>query len=189
MSSGERFGRAANRSLRAPACPPRRCRPPAGACRPPGTPSTSRNTSRRQCLPGGTAPRCSPRRAVLPAQCGSSLRPNTASASPGECRGQASRAYQRWKRISVSSSLLGGYDEPEILRSSSCQICLTGAEAGHAWYRLHDEYDGPSYAVRRPKLKDWSPGKIPRASAYGDTADERRGRVVQKFGSWSLWTG
>ena len=54
------------------------------------------------CLPGGTAPRCSPRRAVLPAQCGSSLRPNTASASPGECRGQASRAYQRWKRISVS---------------------------------------------------------------------------------------
>src|SRR5215471_21683994 len=108
-----------------------RCRPPAGACRPPGTPSTSRNTSRRQCLPGGTAPRCSPRRAVLPAQCGSSLRPNTASASPGECRGQASRAYQRRKRISVSSSLLGGYDEPEILRSSSCHICLTGAEAGH----------------------------------------------------------
>src|SRR5262249_31510346 len=96
----------------------------------PGTPSTSRNTSRRQCLPGGTAPRCSPCRAVLPAQCGSSLRPNTASASPGECRGQASRAYQRRKRISVSSSLLGGYDEPEILRSSSYQICLTGAEAG-----------------------------------------------------------
>src|SRR5450631_2406340 len=61
---------------------------------------------------------------------GSSLRPNTASASPGGCRGQASRAYQRWKRISVSSSLLGGYDEPEILRTSSCQICLTGAEAG-----------------------------------------------------------
>src|SRR5262249_1108343 len=90
------------------------------------------NTSRRQCLPGGTAPRCSPRRAVLPAQCGSSLRPNTASASPGGCRGQASRAYQRWKRISVSSSLLGGYDEPEILRSSSCQICLTGAEAGQS---------------------------------------------------------
>src|SRR5215471_2268504 len=58
------------------------------------------------------------------------LRPNTASASPGGCRGQASRAYQRRKRISVSSSLLGGYDEPEILRSSSCQICLTGAEAG-----------------------------------------------------------
>src|SRR5262249_35236476 len=67
----------------------------------------------------------------LPAQCGSSLRPNTASASPGGCRGQASRTYQRRKRISVSSSLLCGYDEPEILRSSSYQICLTGAEAGH----------------------------------------------------------
>src|SRR5262245_60193819 len=70
--------------------------------------------------------------AQSPAQCGSSLRPNTASASPGSCREQASRAYQRWKRISVSSSLLVGCDEPETLRSSSCQICLTGAEAGQA---------------------------------------------------------
>ena len=29
-------------------------------------------------------------------------------------------------------SLLEGYDEPEILRSSSRQFCLTSAEAGHA---------------------------------------------------------
>ena len=28
-------------------------------------------------------------------------------------------------------SYLGGYDEPEILRSSNCQICLRGAEAEH----------------------------------------------------------
>jgi hypothetical protein len=32
---------------------------------------------------------------------------------------------------SCSSSLLEGYDEPEILRSSSRQFCLTSAEAGH----------------------------------------------------------
>jgi hypothetical protein len=31
---------------------------------------------------------------------------------------------------SRSSSLLEGYDEPEILRSSSRQFCLTSAEAG-----------------------------------------------------------
>jgi hypothetical protein len=65
--------------------------------------------------------------------------PVSATASPGGCRGQASRAYQRWKRISASSSLLGGYDEPEILRSSSCQICLTGAEAGHYCYGIRHE--------------------------------------------------
>ena len=34
--------------------------------------------------------------------------------------------------ISVSSSLLEGYDEPEIFRSSSRQSCLTGVEAGQA---------------------------------------------------------
>ena len=36
----------------------------------------------------------------------------------------------RWCGISVSSSLLEGYDEPEILPSSSRQICLTGADFG-----------------------------------------------------------
>ena len=33
--------------------------------------------------------------------------------------GQASRTSPGWSWIYVSSSLLGGYDEPEILRSSS----------------------------------------------------------------------
>jgi hypothetical protein len=32
---------------------------------------------------------------------------------------------------SRSSRFLRGYDEPEILRSSSRQFCLTTAEAGH----------------------------------------------------------
>jgi hypothetical protein len=41
--------------------------------------------SRRRCLPGGKAPRCSPRRAVLLAQCGSSLPPSTAGGSDAEC--------------------------------------------------------------------------------------------------------
>ena len=34
-------------------------------------------------------------------------------------------------RISVSSPLLGGYDEPEILPCSIGPICLIGADAGH----------------------------------------------------------
>jgi hypothetical protein len=36
------------------------------------------------------------------------------------------------RRISGSSSLLGGYDEPEILRSSTTRFCLIGADAGQA---------------------------------------------------------
>src|SRR5262249_55700427 len=153
------------------------------------------NTSRRRCLPGGTAPRCSPRRAVLPAQCGSSLRPNTASASPGGCRGQASRAYQRRKRISVSSSLLGGYDEPEILRSSSYQICLTGAEAGHAKLnslhrslRVRGEiaHTGGQLSTETTKHPCRGLGKASRKQGCGDTDPdkdcqrrvEKRDRVV-----------
>jgi hypothetical protein len=67
----------------------------------------------------GKARRLGSRRAGRQVQCGSSLRPNTASASPDGCRGQASRTSPRWNRISVSSSLPRGYDEPEILCSSS----------------------------------------------------------------------
>jgi hypothetical protein len=37
----------------------------------------------------------------------------------------------------VSSSLLEGYDEPEILRSSSRQFCLTGVEAGQIHILAH----------------------------------------------------
>jgi hypothetical protein len=48
----------------------------------------------------------------------------------------ASRTTPGWSWIPVSSSLLKGYDEPEILRSSSQQFCLTSAEAGHRG--LHD---------------------------------------------------
>ena len=65
----------------------------------------------------------------LEAQCGSSLRPRGASGLPAGCCGQASRTTPGWSWISVSSSLLEGYDEPEILRSSSRQFCLTGVEA------------------------------------------------------------
>src|ERR1700689_301864 len=82
------------------------CRPPTGACRPQGTPWTSRNTSRRRYLPGGKVPRCSPRRAVLPAQCGSSLRPSTADASDAECPSALVLPALYPVRISVSSSLL-----------------------------------------------------------------------------------
>src|SRR5277367_2364797 len=82
------------------------CRPPTGACRPRGTPWTSRNTSRRRCLPGGKAPRCSPHPAAPPAQCGSSLRPSTAGGSDAECPSALVLPALCPARISVSSSLL-----------------------------------------------------------------------------------
>src|SRR5271170_7661841 len=42
-------------------------------------------------------------------------------------------ARTKWRRfrISASSPLLDGYDEPEILRSSIPQICLSSADGGH----------------------------------------------------------
>src|SRR5258705_4978097 len=82
------------------------CRRPTGACRPQGTPWTSRNTSRRRCLPDGKAPRCSPRRAVLPKQCGSSLEPSTADVSDAECPSAPVLPELYPARISASSSLL-----------------------------------------------------------------------------------
>src|ERR1700683_5324632 len=82
------------------------CRPPTGACRPPGIPSTSRNTSRRQCLRGGTVRRCSPRRVVLPARCGFSPPPSTADEAGAECPSALVLPALCPVRISVSSSLL-----------------------------------------------------------------------------------
>src|SRR5215468_5029208 len=58
--------------------------------------------------------------AIHRAQCGSSLPPHGASELRVGCRGQRLPTTRAWTWISVSSSLLGGYDEPEILRSSSC---------------------------------------------------------------------
>src|ERR1017187_1796224 len=82
------------------------CHRPIGACRPPGTPWTSRNTLRRRYPLGGKAPRCSPHRAVPPAQCGSSLPPSTAGASGAGCPSALVLRALCPVRISVSSSLL-----------------------------------------------------------------------------------
>src|SRR6201747_2046353 len=79
---------------------------PTDACRPPGIPSTNRNTSRRQCLRGGTVRRCPPRRAVLPARCGFSPPPSTADESGAECPSALVLPALCPARISVSSSLL-----------------------------------------------------------------------------------
>src|SRR5450755_3613448 len=79
---------------------------PTDACRPPGIPSTSRSTSRRQCLRGGTVRRCSPRRVVLPARCGFSPPPSTADESGAECPSALVLPALCPARISVSSSLL-----------------------------------------------------------------------------------
>src|ERR1700677_3565147 len=80
-------------------------RPLIGVCRPPGTPWTSRNTSRRRCPRGGKAPRCFPRRADLLARCGSSLRPSTAGGFDAECPSSLALPELYPARISVSSSL------------------------------------------------------------------------------------
>jgi hypothetical protein len=43
-----------------------------------------------------------------------------------------------WRPFSGSSSLLDGYDEPEILLSSTRSVCLKGADAGQSLkYLLH----------------------------------------------------
>ncbi len=66
--------------------------------------STNCNTGSPRSLRAGTARRCCPRHAALPARCGSSPPPNTACASGGECHGPSSRQALWRARISVSSS-------------------------------------------------------------------------------------
>jgi len=84
----------------------------------------------RQCLHGDTAQRCWTRRAGRPELSGSSLRTNGVCGLPGGCSSRSAQTAIQRVRISVSSPLLDGYDEPEILRYSSHQICLTSADAG-----------------------------------------------------------
>src|SRR3569623_1903429 len=79
---------------------------PAGACQPQGTPWTSHNTSRRQCLRGGTDRRCSPHRAIPPAQCGSSLQPSNVGVSVGGYPSALGLPAVCPAPISASSSLL-----------------------------------------------------------------------------------
>jgi len=49
----------------------------------------------------------------------SSLGTNDACGLPGRCSSQSAQTAIQGTRISVSSSLLVGYDEPKVLRSSS----------------------------------------------------------------------
>src|SRR4029077_12783996 len=72
----------------------------------PRTPLTSPNKLRGRCPPRGQTPRCSPLRAVLPAQCVSSLPPNTAGGSDGGCPSPLVLPALYPARISASSSLL-----------------------------------------------------------------------------------
>ena len=64
-------------------------------------------------------------------------------------------------RISASSPLLGGYDEPEILRSSITQICPIGADArqqalsGHQRARLFRTCLMALVSVRQDTLCFW----------------------------------
>ena len=81
-------------------------RPPIGVYRPPASPWTSRNTSRRRCPRGGKSQRCSLHRAALPVRCGSSFPLNTAGGSDAGCPSALVLPALCPARISVSSSLL-----------------------------------------------------------------------------------
>jgi hypothetical protein len=59
------------------------------------------------------------RRAGRPERSGSSLQTNDVCGLPAGCSLRAAGTAIQGARISVSSPLLDGYDEPEILRSSS----------------------------------------------------------------------
>jgi hypothetical protein len=99
----------------------RSCLTSFGVCRLQETPSTRNNTSSRRWSPAVKAQRSSFGRASGRARCGSSLRQNIASASPADIADKLlGRNRGSINRISVSSSLFGGYDEPEMLCSSSC---------------------------------------------------------------------
>lgn len=97
-----------------------------GVCQLPETPWTYRNASRRRYRRGGTARKCSPRHAVLPARCGSSAE---------YCR----CVCHRMSFNTCSSGALPApdfcfifhpcdYDEPEVLPSDSPSISLKGAD-------------------------------------------------------------
>src|SRR4026207_916349 len=66
----------------------------------------------------------------------------------GGCSSRSAQTAIQDARISVSSPLLGGYDEPEILRSSSRKICLIGADVGQdeIW---HVSVTGPEKYLQR----------------------------------------
>src|SRR3954465_680703 len=98
-----------------------RCHPPSGACRPPGTPLTKRNRGPRLCLHADTTRQCWTRPASHPARCGSSLQKNAVCGLHGGCSSRSAQTTIQGARISVSSPLLDGYDEPEILRSQTAK--------------------------------------------------------------------
>jgi hypothetical protein len=62
---------------------------------------------------------CCAHREVRPARYGSSPRPSIACGLPAECPSRSARPMASDFRISVSSPLLDGSDEPKILRSST----------------------------------------------------------------------
>ena len=104
------------------------------------------------------------RREGHPARCGSFPRPNIACGSPGGCSSQAARMPTPGFRISVSSPLLGDYDEPGILRYSMRPICLIDAGEGHAADRSHRYFVAP----RRSRAASTPPPTIKRLAARID---------------------
>jgi hypothetical protein len=77
------------------------------------------NAPSRQCLHDGTARQCWTRHAGHPKRCGSYPQPNSACGLPAGCPSRSAQTRIQRAPISVSSPLLDGYDEPEILCSST----------------------------------------------------------------------
>src|SRR5258708_10719307 len=85
---------------------------------------------RSQSSDDGQAPRCSPRRAVLPAQCGSSLPPSTAGGSDAQSPSALVLPALYPARISASSSLLAATMNQKS-SSGSPSIFLMGDDREH----------------------------------------------------------
>jgi hypothetical protein len=87
-------------------------------------------------------------------------------------------------RISVSSSLIDGYDEPEILRSSITPICPMSADAGHSVRgRLPSEPPGLRGASPCRAARGDPHARRPQRHARGNGCDEDRTGGAGRGGS------
>ena len=66
--------------------------------------------------------------------------------------------------MSVSSPLLGGYDEPEVLRCSNPQICPTGAQVRHRLNTLTQVINRESASVVQCALRHPESDGLPLAN-------------------------
>ena len=89
--------------------------------------------------------------AVRPGRCGSCPRRVVLRVAPRMLRTACwLNASAPGRRISGSSSLLDGYDEPEILLCPTALICLIGPDAGHTTVRMN------TWMLTQTHLPSWN---------------------------------